>query len=122
MEHLDEFENFNEESIFEMANIVQEYTGLPMIIWISPKMSNHGPRIKAQNDYSNKVLSNKLFSITIEDSPRVIGDTGKLEKKDLELIKRFVIDNRSVLMDYWNGIEIDLFKVIKRFKKINESN
>jgi hypothetical protein len=27
-----------DEQLFEMANVVKEQTGLPFIIWISPKM------------------------------------------------------------------------------------
>lgn len=119
MKHIKEL-NYSEESdnLFEKANVLQSYTGLPVIIWISPKMSNHGPRIKVQSDYSKKVLSDKLFVVTIEENPKVIGDTGKVKKKDIDLVIDFVKLNSILLLDFWNGKAIDPIKVINSIKKV----
>ena len=104
--------------LFEMANVVQDRTGLPIIIWISPKMANHGPRIKAQNSYSKKVVPDKLFVVTIEDEPRVVGDASEVKKKDVDLVIEFVKINKNILLDFWNEKESDIVKVIESFKRV----
>lgn len=106
-----------DEELFEMTNIVQKRTNLPMGIWISSKMGNHGPRIKAQNDYSQRISKSKLFVVTIEDEPKIIGDTGKLTSKDLLNIVEFVKQNQEPLLDLWNEIDIDIYNIIDRLIK-----
>ena len=120
LKHIKEFKEENNNDLFEMANILPKHTGLPMIIWISPRMSNHGPRIKVQNSYSQRVTPDKLFVITIEDSPKIIGDVGQLSKKDIDLAVQFVKNNLNILLDYWYERDIDIMNIISGFKKINE--
>ncbi len=120
--HVIEFEDFNidSDSLFEMANIMQKYTGLPMIIWISQKMATHGPRIKVQNDYTEKVSSDKFFVVTIDDNPMVIGDTGEIKQKDINKVIQFVKTHKVLLKKFWDGAIQDPFEVAKKFKKLNE--
>ena len=106
------------EDLFPFAILVQEITGLPIVIWISSNMGSRGPRIKAQNSYSKKVVSDGLFVVTIEDEPRVVGDPSVVKKKDVELVREFVRINKGVLLDYWNEREIDLVKIIGKFEKV----
>lgn len=106
--------NSENEQLFEMANIRQDLTGLPMIIWISGKMSNHGPRIKAQNNYSKKSLKDSLFSITIEDNPKITGDIGKLKQDDINTLLKFIKEHKRILLDYWYD-RVGIDKVIKEF-------
>jgi hypothetical protein len=119
IKHIKEYKQFLEdERLFEMANVVQEQTGLPFIIWISSKMSNHGARIKVQGDYSNKLRKDLLFTVTISDEPGVIGDTGELSEKDVNLSKEFVKLNKDVLLDYWNEVDIDVVSIISKLRKV----
>ena len=116
-EYIDPEIESTEDMLLEMANLTSDITGLPMMIWISPKNARHGPRIKVRNDYANKMSSDNLFVVTIEETPRVIGDTGKLKPKDVNLVIIFVQNNIAVLLDYWNGKETSLQNVFKRFNK-----
>jgi hypothetical protein len=119
IKHIKEYKQFLEdERLFEMANVVKEQTGLPFIIWISPKMSSHGARIKVQGDYSNKLRKDLLFTVTISDEPKVIGDTGELSESDINLAKEFVKLNMEVLLDYWNEVDVNLASIFSKLKKV----
>ena len=99
-------------TLFEMANVRKNRTGLPMIIWISPKYANHGARIKVQKTYGNNVDFGNTFSLTVEDNPRVFGNTGEIKQSDIELAKEFVKLNKQALLDYWTGAEEDTANAI----------
>lgn len=109
----------NDEKLFEMANIRQDITGLPVIIWISIKMSNHGPRIKVQQNYSKKAAKDLMFSVTIENAPKIIGDTGNLKQDDINKVVEFVIEHKNILLQYWND-KVGIDEVIKAFKEKNK--
>lgn len=106
--------------ICAMSNLRPKTTNLPMVIWILSKTGKekHGPRIKAQNHYGDKIESGSWFSLTIDDSPKVTGDTKDISSKDITKIKKFIIQNKDILLQHWN-LDIDtneLFKKLKKFK------
>ena len=101
-------------NLYEMANIKQSTSGLPVIIFISPKgRANHGHRVKVQNNYSSNTQEGNFFSITISEDPEIIGDIGEVKSSDLRKIREFVIKNKEVLLDYWND-KIDTAEVIEK--------
>ena len=66
IKYLKEFKNENPaESLFEMDNIRSKSSGLPMLIWVSEKNANHGPRIKVARDYRIRAGSSDTFSVSI---------------------------------------------------------
>jgi len=105
--------------MFKMTNVVKSRSGLPVNIWISPKMGKLGAHIKVQKDYSDKI-SNNLFSVTINDEPMVIGDTGDLEAKDITKIIQFVKCNKELLLQFWNLEKDDPVEVILALKRYND--
>lgn len=112
-----EFKEFRDD-MYEIANIIQDDSGLPTIIYISPKNANHGPRIKVQKNYSDNIQNN-FFSVTISDNPSVIGkDTGDIKDKDIQLIKKWIIKNKQILLDYSNGTEKSTKTVLNKLQKI----
>lgn len=96
----------------EAPNLLQKDTGLPFIIFISIKgNSKHGPRIKVQNNYSQYVQPGSMFSVTVSDSPRVIGDATGIKHKDLNKVLKFVIKHKEAILALWNNeINHDEFK------------
>ena len=110
-------ERLEDESFFLMANLVQEHTGLPFIIWITPRMNICDPVIKVQGDNSKKLNKDLLFAVTISDKPQIIGRTGLLSQEDLEAVRRFVKLNIAVLLDYWNEVDPDIASIISKLKK-----
>jgi len=89
-------------NLFEMANVRPDETGLKMVIYISPRMgAKHGPRIRAQTLYGEKIYKGNYFSITIEEEPRVIGRTGDIKTEDVKKVCQFVKENRVILLKLW---------------------
>ena len=93
------------ELLFEMANFMKKrHRELPSNIWVSVRNANHGPRIKIQRNKGDNMQAENTFSMTISDSPEVIGDIGNdLNSKDIEYFKNFVKTNKDILLSYWNG-------------------
>ena len=89
-------------NLWEMANLTQNDTGLAAIIWVSTKSGvKHGPRIKVKRDYATNFDVGDTFTITISDSPEVIG-THNLTSKDIKQIIKFIKLNKDILLQYWN--------------------
>ena len=101
-------ETFNEfvaepqsDGLFEMANISPKRTGLPFVVWISPKAgAPHDVRVKVSE--GPKVHSSELISVALRREVRVVG-SGKITAHDLNLLKKWVEVNLDVIVKYWDG-------------------
>ena len=87
--------------LYAMANVQPKTTGLPMTIYISNKNARHGPRIKVSQQYGNQMNASELFSMTIEEDPRIIGKPGRIRVSDIGKVNMFIQANRELLLDYW---------------------
>lgn len=96
----------DKELFWEMANIAKRlHKELPSNIWISAKNAKHGPRIKIQKNKGDSFQSGETFSMTVSDTPHIVGDTGDvLTPKEIEYFVNFVIRNKDALKAYWDGI------------------
>ena len=89
------------EGLFEMANLSPKRTGLPFVVWISPKAGPpHDVRVKVSKH--PKVHPSELISVAIRPDVRVIGGDG-LERHELELLKKWIQLNYKVIVQYWDG-------------------
>lgn len=62
---------------------------------------------------------NDWFSMTIEDKPRVIGNTGQICARDLVLVEKFIVLNKDILLEYWKQeTPVDAVDTFQRFKKV----
>jgi hypothetical protein len=112
-----EYQVYDNIAINEMANISKTSTRLPCKIYISDRLGvNHGPRIKVNADYSDKWSGNS-FTITISDTPTVIGNTYKVKESDIEEIKDWILLNKDILLKYWKE-EIDTVQFIERMRHL----
>ena len=105
---------FDQEMMFEMANLPPKRTGLKYQIWYSAKIEKHKPRIKVD------LGDGKALSIQIEDH-KVIGAVDKISSKDLNNILKWIDMNKELLLKYWNDAHlgtIDNGDVIDNVKKI----
>ena len=115
-EHFDILEEERDRGyIFEMANLSQETTGLPMIIWTYEKNPRHAQRIKVQKTDSQNVKLNDWVTVTIEDNPQVFG--GDMPKDRYEIVKKFISLNKKVLLQY-SELEITTDQLIKKIIKV----
>lgn len=86
-----------------MADARPEATGLPMTICIivSDRNARHRPRIQVSRQYGDRMNADELFSMTIEEDPRIIGKPGTIRVSGRRKVQRFIQINRAVLLGYW---------------------
>jgi hypothetical protein len=98
----DEFVSEHEDNtLFEMANLSPKRTGLPFVVWISPKAAaTHDVHVKVSR--GPKVHPSELISVGIRPDVQVVGG-GKLTAHELELLRKWVDLNRDVVIRYWDG-------------------
>ncbi len=90
----------DDEDTFEMANLSEDQTGVPGIIFISTQMGSHGPRVKY---YLKTGPGQDSFSVAIASDPRVLGNS--LPDRDLARVAPRVMDwvrlNHEPLTRFW---------------------
>lgn len=90
----------DEEGLFEMANLSPKRTGLPFVVWISPKAgAHHDVRVKVSR--GPKVHPAELVSVALRPDIHVVG--GELQAEDLALLTQWLDLNRDVIIGYWDG-------------------
>jgi hypothetical protein len=102
VEELDEVtsEKAEGQASFDMANLRPERTGLPFVVFISQKgRARHDVRIKLAR--AAKVRPSEMITVAVRPTPRVI--RGRINARELELVRRWIGLNETVLVDYWNG-------------------
>jgi hypothetical protein len=84
---------------FTLANLFPEDTGLPFVVWISPKgNARHDARVKvARTDRATEFVA----SVALRPEVRIAA--GELSSADLALLAAWIAPNRDVLLDYWDG-------------------
>lgn len=113
---------FDNQSLFEMANLSTDETDLPVVVWISIKPDeNHKiPRIKFSNTESTKMTTDNLVPISISDNPKILSKNTVLNihTKKLNKVKEWIIKNKLALLQVWNGEITPTQFVIKHMKKV----
>lgn len=105
-EDVDTFGIPREEIVAEdMASYDYRDTGLPMnVIILSRGGEKHGPRVKFQQDYGQRLKSDDAISLTISNDPEVPRDQKwKLSSNDFKMAREFVLKNKDLLLKYWMG-------------------
>ena len=89
------------EGLFEMADLSPKRTGLPFVVWISPKAgAPHDVRVKVSK--GPKVSPAELISVAIRPDVHVVGG-GDMTAHDLALLRKWLALNQEVIIKYWNG-------------------
>jgi len=89
------------EDFFEMANLSPKRTGLPFVVWISPKGgAAHDVRVRVSK--GPKVHASALVSVAVRPEVRVVGG-GEVGSEDLALLTRWIELNYDVIVKYWDG-------------------
>lgn len=101
--------------LFEMANVKQHETGLPMIIFVSP----NNARIKVQTNHSHKTRDDLFVSVSIDkDNPEIVAGEG-LSNKDFDLVQKYIKLNYNLLMSLWLD-KISSTEFVNQSKRIDE--
>lgn len=105
-----------QEILFEMSNLIKSDTGLNYKIWIQVKTGKekHWARIKVE-------VNSELIPISISDNPEIMIKAKQdiIDSKNLNQIKKWIIINKDLLLEYWNSKgDLGLKEFFKRMKKI----
>lgn len=88
------------EALFEMANLVPQDTGLPFVVWISPRgNARHDVRVKVSKNA--KAIPSQMVSVTIRPTVEVV--EGSMKASDLSLLKKWLELNHDLILKYWDG-------------------
>jgi hypothetical protein len=93
------------EALFEMANLVGNRTGLPFVVWISPRgNARHDVRVSR----GARAIPSEMVSVAVRPNVHVVegnlsGSDLALSGSDLALLQKWVDLNRDVLVRYWDG-------------------
>jgi hypothetical protein len=104
-----------EDDLFLMANLSPLFTGLPFVVWISPRNAPHDIRVKISR--GAKAIPEDFISVALRPELRVIGDE-TLSAEEMRLLREWVALNWDVLLAYWNG-EIFTEQAIARLKPVH---
>ena len=86
--------------LFTMSNLSPKRTGLPFVVWISPKGgAQHDVRVKVTR--GPKAIPGEFVTVTVR--PRVEVIDGSLPAGDLELLLRWIKRNRDILVQFCDG-------------------
>ena len=81
---------------YEMANLFPRTTGMPMVVWVSPRgRARHDARIKVSLT-PGKLDIGQTAVVGIRPSPQFI--EGNLESADLELVSQRIESNEDILI------------------------
>ncbi len=95
-----ELEQQDQDALFEMANLPFKRTGLPFVVWISPKSGNqHDIRVKVSP--GPKAQPSQMISVAIRPHVRVV--EGKMGDSDLALLTKWIEINHDVIVRFWDG-------------------
>ena len=88
-------------ALFEFTELYPELTGLPFYVWVQPSMgARHGVRVGVSYDNRN-IGRRDLVSVAIRPDVRVV--RGKLNNRNLALLRQWVSLNRDMIVKYWNN-------------------
>src|SRR5580658_4956438 len=89
------------EGLFEMANLSPKRTGLPFVVWISPK-AGAPDDVRVKVSKGPKVHPAELISVAIRPDVHVVGG-GNMSAHDIALLKKWLALNQDVIIKYWDG-------------------
>lgn len=102
-----------------LASISHKFTGLDVIVFVET-CGEQIPIIRFQDNVSSKVQMDDLVSVSISDEPDVLNvdiDSIKIDLCKIDAVKDWIVNNKSILLDYWYGfITTDiLFERLKKY-------
>jgi Domain of unknown function (DUF4160) len=91
------------DDLFEMANLSPALTGLPMVVWISERgRARHDARVKVSLVHGRRARPDRTASVSVRPTVEIVAGR-ELERRDMELVRRWIELNREAIIAYWNG-------------------
>ena len=93
----------DEDEFFDMANLPPDFTGLPMVVWVSERgRSRHDVRVKVSLIRGPRARPDRMTSVSVRPNIEVVAGP-PLSADDLVLVRRWIELNRDTILDYWSG-------------------
>ena len=112
-------EEWNDDQLFEMANLVSEVHGIPnIVIWVGRAPKQHGLRVKVSN-VPNKMDMDNSFVImmpSLDYDPKQVANW--IDQKTIKKILDWIKINQQLLYDYETGLIDDTRLFISQISKI----
>jgi hypothetical protein len=90
-----------------VVNLPRRYTGLPMVVYCSPRNASHDVRVKASPVHGDRMIEDLAISIAIRPEPHYpAGEQERLPQEDFDAVATWIRRNLDLLLAYWN-FEID---------------
>jgi len=103
------------EEQYEMTNLSPRMTGLPMVVWVSPRgRARHDLRIKVSTVHGSRIVLDDIAVVALRPEPTLIA--GRLESFDFGLVRDWLRANEAALLDYWESI-IDTGELLERLRR-----
>jgi hypothetical protein len=93
----------DDEPLFEFTDLGPHLTGLPFYMWVQPRLGprvgpRHGPQVGVSDN--RDVARRDLILVVIRPQIRVV--KGKMSKRNLVWLRRWLDLNRDLIIGYWN--------------------
>jgi hypothetical protein len=86
-----------------MVNLPRRHTGLPMVVYCSPRNAPHDVRVKASPVHGDRMIEDLAISIAIRPEPHYpAGEQGRLPQEDFDAVAARIRRNQDLLVAYWN--------------------
>ena len=112
-----------EDALWGMSNIRKGRTGLPCNVYIQFQLDNkkkyqhNKPRIKFQNNKSDRFTSlSDSIPVSIDNDPQVL-IYAKYNETIFKQVKKWIILNKELLLEYWNQ-NIDDYEFVEKMKSL----
>jgi hypothetical protein len=86
-----------------MVNMPRRYTGLPMVVWCSPRNASHDVRVKASPIHGDRMIEDQAITIAVRPEPHYPADEQRrLAQADFDSVAAWLRRNQDLLIAYWH--------------------
>jgi len=86
-----------------MVNMPRRFTGLPMVVYCSPRNAQHDVRVKVSPIRGDRMIEDQAITIAVRPEPHYPPDEQqRLAQDDFDLVASWLQRNQDLLVAYWN--------------------
>ena len=90
-----------------MVNMPRRFTGLPMVVYCSPRNAQHDVRVKVSPIRGDRMIEDQAITIAVRPEPHYPSDEQRrLPQADFDSMAAWVQRTQDLLVAYWN-LQID---------------
>jgi hypothetical protein len=106
-----------EDDFYFMSNLPPSFTGLPFLVWISPRgFARHDVRVKVTR--SHKVKRGEFIVVSVRPEVEVL--RGELKPDELRKLRKWIELNRETLVRFWEGDIQDTLEALAALRPLKK--